>query len=91
MTAPKNIAHLTETLKDEIIEAVLLCDFSQIIQEKFRVGDSLHGLSDIIQAKQTLIKETRYGEDLLRRRAIQQLQRHDVKGALNTLEHLVKP
>lgn len=74
--------------KDAIVEAVLLCDFSEIFATKFRVGDSTLGLAAIVDAKQRLLRASPPDNDRLRRRAIAQLERQDIKAALRTLEAL---
>jgi hypothetical protein len=91
---PKEAADDIQTARDAIIEAVLLCDFSEVFATKFIVGESTLGLSSIVGAKQQLIRACGQGRgmgrDRLRRRAIQQLEQHEVDRALNTLLAAVK-
>ncbi len=80
-----------QAAKDDIVEAVMLCDFSEIFKKHFQCGDRLMGLGELCQAKQRLAELQPTPEDRLRRRAIAQLKRFDVQAALETLQRAVKP
>ncbi len=79
-----------QAARDAIVEAALLCDFSEIFAKHFRCGDPLMGLGELCQSKARLL-DLRPSTDRFRRRAIAQLERGDVQGALETLQRAVKP
>ncbi len=78
-----------DAAKDAIVEAVLLCDFSQLFASKFRVGDSTQGLAAIVQAKQELLRVSPPDNDRFCRRAIAQLENRDIEAARQTLLSIV--